>query len=55
MLIFDVTALYPRTYNPIFALSCSVLAFVFASTFSIIFPLIGPAICVLLLLTLVGA
>jgi len=47
-------AVYPRTYNPSFATGACVLAIIFASTFAIIFPLIGPAVVVLLFLTLVG-
>ena len=47
-------ALYPRTYNPTFATGACVLAIIFASTFSLIFPLIGPAVVILLFLTLVG-
>ena len=47
-------ALYPRTYNPTFATGACILAIIFASTFSLIFPLIGPAVVVLLFLTLVG-
>lgn len=48
------TALYPRTYDPSFATGACVLAIVFASTFSLIFPLIGPAVVLLLFLTLIG-
>ncbi|KAI0319045.1 hypothetical protein OF83DRAFT_1170563 [Amylostereum chailletii] len=47
-------AVYPRSYNPVYALSCCAFAVVFASTFSVIFPLIGPAVAVLLFLTLVA-
>jgi calcium permeable stress-gated cation channel len=47
-------AVYPRTYNPTFATGACILAIIFACTFSIIFPLIGPAVVVLLFLTLVG-
>lgn len=47
-------AIYPRTYNPSFATGACVLAIVFASTFSLIFPLIGPAVVVLLFLTLIA-
>lgn len=47
-------AVYPRTYNPTFATGACVLAIIFACTFSLIFPLIGPAVVVLLFLTLVG-
>ena len=46
--------MYPRTYNPTFATGACILAIIFACTFSLIFPLIGPAVVVLLFLTLVG-
>ncbi|THH13010.1 hypothetical protein EW146_g7167 [Bondarzewia mesenterica] len=48
-------AVYPRTYNPLFAMGCCVLAVIFASAFSMIFPLIGPAVAILLLLTLIDS
>ncbi|KAF8079018.1 hypothetical protein FPV67DRAFT_1467201 [Lyophyllum atratum] len=47
-------AVYPRTYNPSFATGACILAIVFASTFSLIFPLIGPAVTVLVFLTLIA-
>lgn len=47
-------ALYPSSYSPTYATGACVLAIIFASTFSLIFPLIGPAVVVLLFLTLVG-
>ncbi|KAJ7160781.1 hypothetical protein C8R46DRAFT_1223124 [Mycena filopes] len=47
-------AVYPRTYNPAFATGACILAIIFASTFSIIFPLIAPAVVILLFLTLVA-
>ncbi|KAJ7777612.1 hypothetical protein DFH07DRAFT_731180 [Mycena maculata] len=47
-------AVYPRTYNPAFATGACILAIIFASTFSIIFPLIAPAVVLLLFLTLVA-
>lgn len=47
-------AVYPRTYSPLFASSCCVLAVIFSSTYSLIFPLMSPAAVVLLLLTLIG-
>ncbi|KAF7307698.1 MPN domain-containing protein [Mycena kentingensis (nom. inval.)] len=47
-------ALYPRTYNPAFAMGACILAIIFASTFAIIFPLVAPAVVVLLLLSLVA-
>ncbi|CAE6431762.1 unnamed protein product [Rhizoctonia solani] len=47
-------ALYPASFNPIYASGCCVLAIIFASTFSLIFPLIGPPILLLVLLSLVA-
>ncbi|KAJ7938158.1 hypothetical protein B0H13DRAFT_2301727 [Mycena leptocephala] len=47
-------AVYPRSYNPAFATGACILAIIFASTFSIIFPLIAPAVVILLFLTLVA-
>ncbi|KAJ7597412.1 hypothetical protein C8J56DRAFT_920009 [Mycena floridula] len=47
-------ALYPRTYDPSYSLGVCVLGIVFASTFALIFPLIGPAVVVLLFLTLIA-
>jgi hypothetical protein len=51
---FSSTAVYPRTYNPSFAVGACILAILFASIFMLIFPLIAPAVVVLLLLSLVG-
>ncbi|KAG8704088.1 hypothetical protein FRC09_003778, partial [Ceratobasidium sp. 395] len=47
-------AIYPKSFNPAYASGCCVLAVIFASTFSLIFPLIGPPILLLLLLSLVA-
>ncbi|KAJ3750872.1 hypothetical protein DFH05DRAFT_1468929 [Lentinula detonsa] len=47
-------SIYPRAYDPSFAMGACILAIVFASTFSLIFPLIGPAVVVLLFLTLIA-
>jgi hypothetical protein len=47
-------AVYPRTYDPAYAVGACVLAIVFASTFALLFPLIAPAVVLLLLLTLIG-
>jgi len=47
-------ARYPAPYNPTMIIGCSTLAIVFASMFSSIFPLIGPAVVLLLFLTLVA-
>ena len=49
-----VLAIYPKSFNPAYASGCCVLAVVFASTFSLIFPLIGPPIVLLVLLSLVA-
>lgn len=47
-------AVYPRTYNPSFALSACILSIMFAATFSLIFPIITPVVVLLLLLGLAG-
>ncbi|CAE6524811.1 unnamed protein product [Rhizoctonia solani] len=47
-------AIYPGSFNPTYASGCCVLAVIFASTFSLIFPLIGPPIVLLALLSLVA-
>ncbi|KAK7058587.1 hypothetical protein VNI00_002223 [Paramarasmius palmivorus] len=49
-------AVYPRTYQPssFTTTGACIVAIVFASTFALIFPLIGPAVVVLILLTLVA-
>ncbi|KZT30913.1 hypothetical protein NEOLEDRAFT_1053480 [Neolentinus lepideus HHB14362 ss-1] len=47
-------AVYPRTYNASFAMGCCILGLIFASTFSLIFPLIGPAVVILVFLTLIA-
>ncbi|KAG7099739.1 hypothetical protein E1B28_001554 [Marasmius oreades] len=49
-------AVYPRTYQPdsFTATGACILAIVFASAFTLIFPLIGPAVVILLLLTLIA-
>ncbi|KAF7297179.1 MPN domain-containing protein [Mycena indigotica] len=47
-------AMYPRTYNPAFAMGACILAIIFASTFVIIFPLVAPAVVLLLFLSLIG-
>ncbi|KAH0591166.1 hypothetical protein H2248_001263 [Termitomyces sp. 'cryptogamus'] len=47
-------AVYPRTYDPSFAIGACILAIAFASAFSMIFPLIGPAVVILIFLTLVA-
>ncbi|KAI0003860.1 hypothetical protein BJV74DRAFT_812109 [Russula compacta] len=47
-------ATYPWTYNPLFAMACCILGISFASTFAIIFPLIGPPVVLLVFLTLVA-
>ena len=50
----DASAVYPRTYDPSYAISCCLIAVIFASAFALIFPLLAPAVLVLLFLTLVG-
>ncbi|KAJ1310485.1 hypothetical protein OPQ81_007218 [Rhizoctonia solani] len=47
-------AIYPGSFNPTYASGCCVLAVIFASTFSLIFPLIGPPIVLLVFLSLVA-
>ncbi|KAG8689807.1 hypothetical protein FRC11_000472, partial [Ceratobasidium sp. 423] len=47
-------AIYPGSFNPTYASGCCVLAVIFASTFSLIFPLIGPPIVLLALLSLIA-
>ncbi|KAI9511899.1 hypothetical protein F5148DRAFT_974431 [Russula earlei] len=47
-------ATYPRTYNPLFAMTCCILAVTFASTFAVIFPLMGPPVALLVFLTLLA-
>ncbi|EKM61349.1 uncharacterized protein PHACADRAFT_84832 [Phanerochaete carnosa HHB-10118-sp] len=47
-------AVYPRIYNPTYAIATCVMAVLLASTFSLIFPLVAPAAALLLLLTLIA-
>ncbi|TFL07410.1 hypothetical protein BDV98DRAFT_557831 [Pterulicium gracile] len=47
-------AMYPRSFDPTYATGASILGITFASTFAVIFPLMAPAVCLLLLLTLVA-
>ncbi|THH33123.1 hypothetical protein EUX98_g1076 [Antrodiella citrinella] len=47
-------AVYPRTYNPSYAMGCSALAILLASAFTLIFPLLGPAVALLLMLNLIA-
>ncbi|KAH9950915.1 hypothetical protein B0H21DRAFT_776325 [Amylocystis lapponica] len=47
-------AVYPRTYNPSYALGCCMLAVVFASAFTVLFPLVAPAALLLLMCTLIA-
>lgn len=47
-------AVYPRTYNPSYAMGFTTLAVLLASAFTLIFPLLGPAVVLLLLLNLIG-
>lgn len=48
-------AVYPITCDASYVTTACVLSMAFASAFSLIFPLIGPAVLILLFLTLVGA
>ena len=47
-------AVYPGGYDPVYAMSCCILAIIFASAFALILPLVAPAVTLLLLLTLIG-
>ncbi|KAM6498584.1 hypothetical protein JOM56_006532 [Amanita muscaria] len=47
-------ALYPLTYNPSFSLGACIFGLISASTFWLIFPLIGPVVALLLFLSLVA-
>ncbi|KAF8334005.1 uncharacterized protein EI90DRAFT_3050622 [Cantharellus anzutake] len=47
-------AVYPRPYNPSFGMAACILAVFFTATFSLLFPLIGPPLVVLVFLTLVA-
>ncbi|KDQ20481.1 hypothetical protein BOTBODRAFT_308811 [Botryobasidium botryosum FD-172 SS1] len=47
-------ASYPRAYSPTFGLGACIIAVFFSATLSLLFPLIGPAIALLLLLTLIA-
>ncbi|KAK0198749.1 hypothetical protein F5146DRAFT_918927 [Armillaria mellea] len=47
-------ALYPQPYDPTIATGACILGIIFASTFSLIFPLVGPAVVLLLFLTLIA-
>jgi sorbitol-specific phosphotransferase system component IIBC len=49
-----ISAMYPSSYNPTFALAFGILAMIIASAFSLLFPIIGPAAVLLIFLTLVG-
>lgn len=50
----SMIAIYPCTYNPNVTVGCGTLAVVFAAAFAVIFPLVGPAVVLLLFLMLVG-
>ncbi|KAK0208655.1 hypothetical protein DFS33DRAFT_1304877 [Desarmillaria ectypa] len=47
-------AMYPKPYDATVATGACILGIIFASTFSLIFPLIGPAVVLLLFLTLIA-
>jgi hypothetical protein len=50
----EFRAMYPRVYNPVYAMGCCILGIVFVCAFAILFPLIGPAVVLLILLTLIA-
>jgi hypothetical protein len=50
----EFRAIYPKMYNPVYAMGCCILGIVFVSAFAILFPLIGPAVVLLVLLTLIA-
>lgn len=47
-------AIYPRIYNPIYAMGCCILGIVFVVAFCLIFPLIAPAVLLLIFLSLIA-
>ncbi|KAH7886005.1 hypothetical protein F5I97DRAFT_1876997 [Phlebopus sp. FC_14] len=47
-------ALYPRSYNLPYSSGACVVGIVFASAYSLIFPLIGPAVAILLFMSLIA-
>ncbi|CCL98103.1 uncharacterized protein FIBRA_00097 [Fibroporia radiculosa] len=47
-------AVYPRTYNPSYVLSCTILAFAYSAAFTLLFPLVAPAALLLLLFTVIA-
>ncbi|CAG7846308.1 SubName: Full=Uncharacterized protein {ECO:0000313/EMBL:CCA69647.1} [Serendipita indica DSM 11827] len=47
-------AVYPQMYNPVYAMGCCILGIVFVAAFAVLFPLIAPAVLLLVLLTLVA-
>lgn len=51
---FCGAAVYPRPYNPSFGMGACILGVFFAATLTLLFPLIGPPLVVLLFLTLVA-
>lgn len=46
--------MYPQTYNPSFGLGASIIAVFLTLTLAILFPLLGPPLVILVLLTLVA-
>ncbi|KAI8990545.1 hypothetical protein BD414DRAFT_413825 [Trametes punicea] len=47
-------AVYPQSYDPYYAASCSVFAIILASAFVLIYPLLAPVVLLLLFLTLIA-
>ena len=47
-------AVYPQMYNPVYAMGCCILGIVFVAAFAVLFPLIAPAVLLLVLLTLIA-
>ncbi|KIM28865.1 hypothetical protein M408DRAFT_16235 [Serendipita vermifera MAFF 305830] len=50
----EFRAMYPKMYNPVYAMGCCILGIVFVSAFALLFPLIGPAVLLLVFLTLIA-
>lgn len=46
--------MYPKLYNPAYAMGCCILGIVFVVAFALLFPLIGPAVLLLVFLTLIA-
>src|SRR5258708_26622700 len=46
--------MYPKAYDPSYALGACILAIVFVAAFALVFPLIGPPAVLLIFLTLIA-